>query len=142
MEEGIERNEGLEKPKKYDVFSKVVRAGQRTYFFDVKATHGNNLYIAITESKKIMNQEGHQFYEKHKIFLYPEDFEYFSQGLSQTMGYIRNAKPRTIKLRKQNNVEPSQEIETKSPFNEFEEQEQVVESFINADVNFEDLGKK
>lgn len=69
-----------------EVFSKKVRAGKRTYFFDVKATRSNDYYITITESKKRL-EDG--VFIKHKIFLYKEDFEKFSEGLSDTVGYIK-----------------------------------------------------
>ena len=58
-----------------DVFSKPVRAGKRTYFFDVKATKGNDYYLTITESKRRVDSNGHFAYDKHKIFLYKEDLE-------------------------------------------------------------------
>ena len=64
-----------------DVFSKPVRAGKRTYFFDVKATKNNDYYLTITESKRRVDRDGRFVYDKHKIFLYKEDFEKFSQGL-------------------------------------------------------------
>ena len=74
-----------------DVFSKPVRAGKRTYFFDVKTTKGNNdYYLTITESKRRTNQDGSYVYDKHKIFLYKEDFEKFSEGLSEVVDYIKN----------------------------------------------------
>ena len=76
-------------------FSKAVRAGKRTYFFDVKSTRSNDLYLTITESKRRFTREGEKpFYEKHKIFLYREDFEKFSDGFSESVQYIsENAKP-------------------------------------------------
>ena len=61
-----------------DVYSKPVRAGKRTYFFDVKATKGNDYYLTITESKRRIEKDGRFAYDKHKIFLYKEDFEKFS----------------------------------------------------------------
>ena len=74
-----------------DVFSKPVRAGKRTYFFDVKATKGNNdYYLTITESKRRQERDGSFTFDKHKIFLYKEDFEKFQEGLSDVIGYIRN----------------------------------------------------
>lgn len=76
-----------------EFFSKPVRAGKRTYFFDVKATRSNDQYLTITESKKRMNQDGKFFYEKHKIFLYKEDFEKFSEGLSEAIAYIKANSP-------------------------------------------------
>jgi Protein of unknown function (DUF3276) len=76
-----------------EFFSKPVRAGKRTYFFDVKATRSNDQYLTITESKKRMNQDGKFFYEKHKIFLYKEDFEKFSEGLTEAIAYIKANSP-------------------------------------------------
>ncbi len=73
-----------------DVYSKAIRAGKRTYFFDVKATRGNDLYLTITESKKRFNEDGKHFYEKHKLFLYKEDFEKFIDGLQDTIDEIQN----------------------------------------------------
>ncbi|HQV37921.1 MAG: PUR family DNA/RNA-binding protein [Flavobacteriales bacterium] len=68
-----------------DVYSKVVRAGKRTYFFDVRSTRGNDLFLTITESKKRTHEDGGVSYEKHKIFLYKEDFEKFMDGLNHTL---------------------------------------------------------
>ena len=74
-----------------DVYSKPVRAGKRTYFFDVKTTRGNDdFYLTITESKRRQDRDGSFIYDKHKIFLYKEDFEKFSQGLAETLDYIKN----------------------------------------------------
>ena len=78
-----------------EVFSKVVRAGKRTYFFDVKSTKGNDLYLTITESKKAM-VDGREVYQKHKIFLYKEDFEKFQEGINEaldTITQIRSGEP-------------------------------------------------
>ena len=72
-----------------DVFSKPVRAGKRTYFFDVKSTKGNNdFYLTITESKRRQEHDGTFSYDKHKIFLYKEDFEKVSKGLTDAIKYI------------------------------------------------------
>ena len=81
-----------EKIVKEEIFTKVVRAGKRTYFFDVKATRKDDYYLTITESKKRLGKEGKVFYEKHKIFLYKEDFEKFSEGLKDAVTYIDNGK--------------------------------------------------
>lgn len=68
-----------------DIYSKSVRAGKRTYFFDVKSTRSNELYLTITESKRRFNQQtGKFFYEKHKLFLYREDFEKFREALEES----------------------------------------------------------
>ena len=74
-----------------DVFSKPVRAGKRTYFFDVKSTKGNkDYYLTITESKRRNNSDGSYTYDKHKIFLYKEDFEKFAEGLEDAVEYIKS----------------------------------------------------
>ena len=72
-----------------DVYSKPVRAGKRTYFFDVKATKGNDYYLTITESKRRIEKDGRFAYDKHKIFLYKEDFDKFTEGLQEVIDYIR-----------------------------------------------------
>ena len=72
-----------------DVFSKPVRAGKRTYFFDVKTTKGNDYYLTITESKRKVEKDGSFAYDKHKIFLYKEDFDKFTEGLQEVIDYIR-----------------------------------------------------
>lgn len=72
-----------------DIFSKPVRAGKRTYFFDVKATKGNDYYLTITESKRKVGNDGRFAYDKHKIFLYKEDFEKFTEGLQDVINYIK-----------------------------------------------------
>src|SRR3954462_8124188 len=86
-------SEELEKNDRGDLFSKSVRAGKRTYFFDVKSTRGNDYYLTITESKKRFGQDGKFFYEKHKIFLYKEDFEKFLDGLNEAVTNIRETAP-------------------------------------------------
>jgi len=99
-----------------DVYSQVVRAGKRTYFFDVKCTRNNEYYLTITESKRRVDKDGKFVYDKHKIFLYKEDFEKFSQGLEEMVNYIREKIPAS-----------SDRIE----------KEVVTPSF--SDVNFEEL---
>ena len=77
--------------RREEIFSRAVRAGKRTYFFDVKATRSNEYYLTITESKRRFNNEqGKFFYEKHKLFLYKEDFEKFRNGLSDVMNFIED----------------------------------------------------
>lgn len=80
--------------KREDIFSKAVRAGKRTYFFDVKATKSNQYYLTITESKRRFNaDQGKFFYEKHKIFLYQEDFDKFVDGLKSAVSFIETEQP-------------------------------------------------
>lgn len=69
-----------------EIFSKKIRAGKRTYFFDVKSTRGNDFYITITESKK---KQDSGMYVKHKIFLYKEDFNKFMDALNETVGHVK-----------------------------------------------------
>lgn len=92
MAEGKEFNEGANNVEREEIFSNAVRAGKRTYFFDVKATRRNDYYLTITESKKRYNKDGRFFYEKHKIFLYKEDFEKFVEGLTGAIDFIKQAK--------------------------------------------------
>ena len=77
-----------EQSDREEIYSRPVRAGKRTYFFDVKSTRGDDLYLTITESKKRFKDDGTFFYEKHKIFLYKEDFEKFAEGLNDAIGFI------------------------------------------------------
>ena len=75
-----------------EVFSKSVRAGKRTYF-DVKSTRSNEYYITITESKKRIGDDGNPFFEKHKIFLYREDFDKFMDGMREAMNHVVTVQP-------------------------------------------------
>ena len=85
------KRESVARTERDDIFSKAVRAGKRTYFFDVKVTRNNDHYLTITESKKRFNDDGTFRYEKHKIFLYKEDFEKFSEGFSEVVAFINKA---------------------------------------------------
>ena len=78
-----------DKQYKEDIYSSAVRAGKRTYFFDVRATRGNDLYLTITESKRRYLDDGRYTYEKHKLFLYKEDFDKFSEGLTHAVDKIK-----------------------------------------------------
>ena len=71
-----------------EIFSKVLRAGRRTYFFDVRATRANDYYLTITESKKFTHDDGSFHYKKHKIYLYKEDFELFKDILNEMTAYV------------------------------------------------------
>jgi hypothetical protein len=85
----MEDNEKKDRKDRDEIFSKAVRAGKRTYFFDVKTTRTEEKYLTITESKRrFSNEQGKFFYEKHKIFLYKEDFEKFVNGLNGTLQFI------------------------------------------------------
>lgn len=92
----MEDNEKVDKDRdrdKEEIFSRTVRAGKRTYFFDVKATIAEERYLTITESKRRFNNEqGKFFYEKHKLFLYREDFEKFINGMNDAIEFIQTGK--------------------------------------------------
>ncbi len=120
MEEGKEKKEGIETNEREEIFSKAVRAGKRTYFFDVKATRRNDYYLTITESKKRYHKDGRFFYEKHKVFLYKEDFDKFVDGLTESVEFIKEANPVEI---------PVEELENR----------EATQSYT--DVEFEDLEK-
>ena len=113
-----------------DIFSKAVRAGKRTYFFDVKTTRGNDLYLTITESKRKYDDDGNFSYEKHKLFLYKEDFDKFSDGLVETVDKIKE-------------LQSSGNYSTESPMDKVESAEKTSEdTSIDeefSDVKFEDL---
>ena len=78
--------------EKEEIFSKVLRAGRRTYFFDVRATRADDYYLTITESKKFTNDDGSFFYKKHKIYLYKEDFAGFHEILEEMTDFIISEK--------------------------------------------------
>lgn len=120
--------EELENQQRQEIYSKSVRAGKRTYFFDVKATRRNDYYLTITESKKRFGRDGKPFYEKHKVFLYKEDFDKFIEGLNETVDYIKEANPQLI----EDIDEPTTERER-----EREPEAVLAEDFT--DLNFEDL---
>src|SRR5690606_19828668 len=74
---------------KVEIYSQRVRAGKRTYFFDVKSTRSNDYYLTVTESKRRYKDDGY-FYEKHKIFLYKEDFDKFIEAMQETIDHVKN----------------------------------------------------
>lgn len=116
-----------ERSDKEEVFTKVVRAGKRTYFFDVKSTRHEDLYLTITESKKRLGKEGKMFYEKHKIFLYKEDFEKFTEGLREAVAFAGNG---AVLNTGHNVMEEPDEAVAGVPASEF------------SDVDFDELGTR
>lgn len=117
----------IERSDKEEVFTKVVRAGKRTYFFDVKSTRHEDLYLTITESKKRMGKDGKMFYEKHKIFLYKEDFEKFTEGLREAVTFAGNGE---VTLTARDEVTAIEDNVTAVPASEF------------SDVDFDELGSR
>ncbi len=107
----MEENKEIEKVESY---SKRVRAGKRTYFFDVKSTRSNDYYLTITESKKRYRDDGFS-YEKHKIFLYKEDFKKFIEALEETINHVKT------------------ELMPEVDFSKFDEEVQQIESSAASD---------
>src|SRR6056300_82935 len=100
--------------EKEEIFSKVLRAGRRTYFFDVRATKAGDYYLTITESKKFTNDDGSFHYKKHKIYLYKEDFNGFSEILSEMTDFIVGEKgEEVISERHQKDFQKTYEVEKK-----------------------------
>ncbi|MFC2100438.1 DUF3276 family protein [Bacteroidota bacterium] len=120
-------NKGRERE---EIFSRAIRAGKRTYFFDVKATRSDEYYLTITESKRRFNNEqGKFYYEKHKLFLYKEDFDKFSNGLKDVIEFIETGKKpevleeeTNISVDKHTNVE-FEDLDTEETKKEEEEEE-------------------
>lgn len=120
--------------KNDDIFSKVIRAGRRTYFFDVRSTKADDYYLTITESKKFTNNDGSFFYRKHKIYLYKEDFESFQDALKETSNFIINEKgEEVISERHQKDF---QKTDTKEPHTEKESSDKVA---AFTDLSFDDI---
>lgn len=109
--EGFDSFDDSQRDDRDDVYSKVVRAGKRTYFFDVKATKNSEYYLTITESKKRAGRDGKFFFEKHKIFLYKEDFEKFAEGLDEVVGFIRQKQGDSFDLRSNNHSESDEAVQ-------------------------------
>ncbi|MDC0249268.1 PUR family DNA/RNA-binding protein [Flavobacteriales bacterium] len=117
-----------------EIFSKSIRSGRRTYFFDVRSTRAKDYYLTITESKRDFNKDGTPFYKKHKIYLYKEDFVNFKEALNDVCSYIIKEKGKEIisntETKNKNVSESKEESITKdNPSTDFTE------------VNFDDLGK-
>lgn len=103
--------------EKEEIFSKVLRAGRRTYFFDVRATKAKDYYLTITESKKFTNEDGSFHYKKHKIYLYKEDFAGFNEILKEMTDFILEEKgEEVISERHQKNFKKEEE-NTDEPVN-------------------------
>ncbi len=104
MAENIDLNREFDNEAGEEVYSKPVRAGRRTYFFDVKATRNDDYYLTITESRKKQGRDGSVFYDKHKIYLYKEDFEKFAEGFREVVDYVKKHKPEFFEQEALNDV--------------------------------------
>ena len=129
-----------------EIYSKSLRAGRRTYFFDVRSTRADDFYLTITESKRDFNEDGSPFYKKHKIYLYKEDFQNFKDHLNELTDYIiKERGEEIISLKdKETPLEESktEEVKEQSPVDEEPTTEEVKEEATTdfTEVNFEDLG--
>ncbi|MCL9769984.1 PUR family DNA/RNA-binding protein [Flavobacterium sp. HXWNR69] len=124
----MRENEMLEKE---DIFSKVLRAGRRTYFFDVRATKADDYYITITESKKFTEEDGSFHFKKHKIYLYKEDFAAFKEILDEMTDFVLDQKGEEVIS------ERHQKDFKRESFTESSDEVKSAESFTN--IDFDDI---
>ena len=117
---------------KEEIYSKVLRAGRRTYFFDVRSTKAGDYYLTITESKKFTNDDGSFHYKKHKIYLYKEDFVEFRDILNDMTNYIIDEKGEEVISEKH-----QKDFNKESDFNTETVESESSESFT--DISFEDI---
>ena len=113
-----------------EIFSQVLRAGRRTYFFDVRATKAEDYYLTITESKKFTHDDGSFHYKKHKIYLYKEDFSEFNEMLKSATDYILGEKGEEV-------ISERHQKDFKRATDESVENTTTTESFT--DIKFEDI---
>lgn len=136
----MRENEMLEKD---EIFSKVLRAGRRTYFFDVRATKADDYYITITESKKFTEEDGSFHFKKHKIYLYKEDFTAFKEILEEMTSFVLNNKgEEVISERHQKDFKkeyPSDESGGEISTLSAAELSEVKSEKSYTDVNFDDI---
>jgi hypothetical protein len=126
----MRENDMLEKE---EIFSKVLRAGRRTYFFDVRATKADDYYVTITESKKFTEVDGSFHFKKHKIYLYKEDFTAFAEILEEMTSYVLNHKgEEVISERHQKDFKKEYPIEKS-------EEEELPKSSTFTDIDFDDI---
>ena len=116
-----------------EIFSKSVRSGRRTYFFDVRSTRAGDYYLTVTESKRDFNGDGTPFYKKHKLYLYKEDFTKFKDALNEVSDYIIKEKGEEIIS---NTERETEKITEKKEEPEMEEKP----STDFTEVDFDDLG--
>ncbi|NHM01046.1 PUR family DNA/RNA-binding protein [Flavobacterium difficile] len=120
-----------------DIFSKVLRAGRRTYFFDVRATKADDYYITITESKKFTEEDGSYHFKKHKIYLYKEDFAAFNEILSEMTEYVINHKGEEVISERH-----QKDFKKESDYSDSTQQEEEITSTSTnsyTDINFDDI---
>lgn len=125
-----ERVERTERTEQEEIFSQVLRAGRRTYFFDVRSTKADDYYLTVTESKKFTHDDGSFHYQKHKIYLYKEDFTEFNEMLQAATNFILNEKGEEVISERHQKDYKKEEISVG-------DDEPSTDSFT--DVSFEDI---
>ncbi len=134
----MSQNEAREGKPQDELYSKVMRAGRRTYFFDVRETRAGDYFLTITESKKSTNEDGSYYFKKHKIYLYKEDFANFKEMLDETTDFILTEKgEEVISERHQSNYSNSTENVEKEDNNSSDEDSSSLDDFT--DLKFEDI---
>ena len=124
--------------EKEEIHSKVMRAGRRTYFFDVRETKAGDYYLTVTESKKFTNDDGSFHYKKHKIYLYKEDFVDFKDNLNEMIQYILDEKGEEVISERHQKDYKREETETTAVAEETTEAvEPKTSSFT--DIDFDDI---
>ena len=122
-----------------EIFSKVLRAGRRTYFFDVRETKASDYYLTITESKKHTNEDGSAYYKKHKIYLYKEDFEGFKELFDVVTKFIIDEKGEEII----SDYEPKENVDSETEAQENKEEpndsKDEADSSFFTNIEFEDI---
>ncbi len=126
----MRENDMLEKE---EIFSKILRAGRRTYFFDVRATKADDYYITITESKKFTEEDGSFHFKKHKIYLYKEDFAAFTEILSDMTSYVLNHKGEEV-------ISERHQKDFKKEYTSENSDEEITPQVSNfTDIDFDDI---
>jgi len=126
----MRENDMLEKE---EIFSKILRAGRRTYFFDVRATKADDYYITITESKKFTEEDGSFHFKKHKIYLYKEDFAAFTEILGDMTSYVLNHKGEEV-------ISERHQKDFKKEFSTDSTQEEIIPEVSSfTDIDFDDI---
>ncbi len=124
--------ERAERVEQEEIFSQVLRAGRRTYFFDVRSTKADDYYLTVTESKKFTHDDGSFHYQKHKIYLYKEDFSEFNDMLKAATDFIVNEKGQEVISERHQKDYKKEEVAVSE-----EKTEATTESFT--DVSFDDI---
>ena len=124
-----------------DIYSKVLRAGRRTYFFDVRSTKAGDYYLTISESKKFTNEDGTFYFKKHKIYLYKEDFENFSNILGEMTKYIIDEKGLEVisEIHDKDFKSKKEEESSNDDSKEYEVKEDKKDDENSDEVEFEDI---